>query len=86
MTDESMVIVEKILNIGGTAGILYLAIWFLVRTLKDQYENRIVTLEKRSDICEADRQQMSLRIHEIQTQRVAALERMLEEKLRLMAE
>ena len=86
MTDESIHIVEKLLNIGGTAGVLYVAIWFLVKTLKSQYENRIVVLEKRSDACEIDRQQMSQQIHEIQTQRVATLEKMLEGKYRLMTE
>lgn len=86
MTDESIYVVKELLNIGGTAGVLYVAIWFLVKTLKSQYENRIVILEKRSDVCEEDRRQMNLRIHEIQTQRVAALEKMLEEKFRVMTE
>lgn len=77
MTDHTAVIVEKLLSIGGTAGVLYIAIWFLVKTLKEQYENRITTLERRSDVCEEDRQRMSQRIHDIQTQRVTSLEQQL---------
>lgn len=86
MTDSSMVLAEKLLNIGGTAGVLYVAIWFLVKTLKGQYESRIVSLEKRSDLCEADRASMGQKIHDLQAQHVVALERMLEDKLRTMTE
>jgi ABC-type nickel/cobalt efflux system permease component RcnA len=77
MTDHTAVIVEKLLSIGGTAGVLYIAIWFLVKTLKEQYENRITTLEHRSDVCEEDRQHINQRIHDIQTQQITSLEQQL---------
>ncbi|WP_396275075.1 hypothetical protein [Hyphomonas sp.] len=70
-------VVEKLLNIGGTAGILYVAIYFLVRTLKDQYESRISALEVRSDHCEQDRRSMHQEIRLIQQERIGALERVL---------
>lgn len=80
-------IAEKLLNIGGTAGILYIAIWFLVKTLKSQYENRIGTLETRSDKCEEDRRTMHQEIRAIQeaalarqVERVGILERLLKER------
>lgn len=67
-------IVEKLLNLGGTAGVLYVAIYFLVRTLKGQYEGRITALEVRSDKCEDDRRAMHQEIRQIQDQRVKAME------------
>lgn len=82
MTPDSTSIhlVEKLINLGGTAGILYVAIWFLVRTLKDQYENRIGTLETRSDQCEQDRRAMHQEIRAIQSERIGILERLLKER------
>jgi len=67
-------LVEKLLNIGGTAGVLYVAIYFLVRTLKSQYEGRITALEVRSDNCEADRRAMHQEIRLIQDSRIKAME------------
>jgi uncharacterized protein YeeX (DUF496 family) len=67
-------VVEKLLNIGGTAGILYVAIYFLVRTLKDQYEGRISALEVRSDKCEQDRRSMHEEIRSMQEDRIRAME------------
>ena len=73
-------VIEKLLNIGGTAGILYVAIYFLVRTLKEQYESRISALEVRSDKCEQDRRAMHQEIRLIQQERIGALERVLRER------
>jgi hypothetical protein len=67
-------VVEKLLNIGGTAGVLYVAIYFLVRTLKDQYEGRISALEVRSDKCEQDRRSMHEEIRSMQEDRIRAME------------
>ena len=73
-------VVEKLLNIGGTAGVLYVAIYFLVRTLKDQYEGRISALEVRSDRCEEDRRSMHQEIRVIQQDWIGALDRVLRER------
>lgn len=67
-------IVEKLLELGGQAGLLWLAIWFLVRTLKDQYDARISALEGKSEECERDRQALHAQIHELQGQRIELLE------------
>lgn len=76
----SIHLVEKLLNIGGTAGVLYVAIWFLVKTLKGQYDNRINALELRSDKCEEDRRSMHQEIRAIQVERIGILERLLRER------
>lgn len=80
-------IVEKLLNIGGTAGVLYIAIWFLVKTLKGQYEGRITTLETRSDQCEQDRRAMHQEIRSMQesavqrqAERINILEQLLKDR------
>ena len=39
----------------GTPGLLAAAVYFVANKLSQQYESRIVALEKRSDECEQDR-------------------------------
>jgi hypothetical protein len=39
----------------GTPGLLMAAVYFVANKLSQQYESRIVALEKRSDECELDR-------------------------------
>jgi hypothetical protein len=39
----------------GTPGLLMAAVYFVANKLSQQYESRIVALEKRSDECEQDR-------------------------------
>ena len=50
--------ITELLKIGGNAGVLWVACWFLVKTLKVQYEGRIEALENAAKACEADRQQL----------------------------
>lgn len=69
----------KLVDIFGQAGILYIAIWFLVRILKTQYDQRIDTLEKRSDECETDRRSMHEQIHAMQQDRIKLLEQLLKD-------
>lgn len=77
---ETASIIGRLLEIGGQAGILYVAIWFLVRILKTQYDDRINALEKRSDECEADRRSMHEQIHGMQQNRIDLLEGILKDK------
>lgn len=80
MTPEAIAIAEKLSTMGGTALMLFLATYYLARTLKSQYDDRIKTLEKRSDACETDRKELSRLIHQIQNERIGILERLLEER------
>jgi hypothetical protein len=75
MEPSSIHIVEKLLNIGGTAGVLYVAIYYLVRTLKSQYDDRILALEKRSDKCEEDRRALHQEIRQMQVEQMRLIER-----------
>jgi hypothetical protein len=75
MEPSSIHIAEKLLNIGGTAGVLYVAIYYLVRTLKSQYDDRILTLEKRSDKCEEDRKSLHQEIRAMQSEQLRLIER-----------
>lgn len=77
---ESASLALKLLEIGGQAGVLYVAIWFLVRILKAQYDSRIDALEKRSDECEMDRRSMHESIHQMQQDRINLLEKTLQQK------
>jgi len=38
--------IKEILKIGGQAGILWVAIWWLAKSLREQYEHRIKALEE----------------------------------------
>lgn len=48
----------QLLNMGGTAGILYVCIWFLAKVIAKQNESRIESLERRSEECEKDRKEL----------------------------
>ena len=50
--------ITEILKIGGNAGVLWVACWFLVKTLKNQYEGRIKALEDAAKLCERDRKEL----------------------------
>lgn len=50
--------ITELLKIGGNAGVLWVACWFLVKTLKVQYECRIKALEEAAKVCETDRQKL----------------------------
>ena len=56
---------NKLLELGGQAGILWVAILYLTKTLKEAYETRIEALEKASDKCETDRIRLQNQIIEI---------------------
>ena len=70
-----------LLQVGGQAGVLYVAIWFLVRALKDGYDSRIGSLEQRSGECEQDRMKLHEQIHTMQTSRIRLLEKLLSEQV-----
>jgi uncharacterized protein YeeX (DUF496 family) len=77
---DTVTLIGRLLEIGGQAGILYVAIWFLVRILKSQYDSRIDALEKRSDECEMDRRSMHEQIHGMQQDRIKLLEDLVKTK------
>lgn len=80
MTPEALAIAEKLSTMGGTALMLFLATYYLARTLKSQYDERIKALEKRSEECEQHRLQLGKEIRAIQDNRIGILERLLEER------
>ena len=51
MSSEIISMFDKL----GTPGLLMAAVYFVANKLSQQYESRIVALEKRSDECEQDR-------------------------------
>ena len=82
MSPEVLSLIEKLGTMGGTAGMLLIATYYLARVLKGQYEARITHLEKRSDDCESDRREMHRAIHQMQTERIGILEKLLEDEKR----
>ena len=58
-------LLDTILKVGGQAAVLWVAIFYLARGMKKQYEDRIVALEKSSDECNRDRIELHRRIEEI---------------------
>lgn len=80
MSPELITLAEKLGSSASSALMLFLATYYLARTLKGQYDDRIKTLESRSDSCEGDRKELSRRIHDIQQERIGILERLLEEE------
>lgn len=80
MSPEFVTIIQRLADQATTALLLFLAVYWLARILKAQYDSRIANLEKRSDICESDRKELSRRVHDIQQERIGLLERLLKEK------
>ena len=78
MTTDMISLAERLLSVGGQAGMLLLATYYLARVLKGQYEARISELERRSEQCEEHRLQLGREIRSIQDNRIAILERLLE--------
>lgn len=78
MTTDMITLAERLLSMGGQAGMLLLATYYLARILKGQYEARISELERRSEQCEEHRLQLGREIRAIQDNRIAILERLLE--------
>lgn len=58
-------ILNQILELGGQAGILWVALFFLVKNMKLQYETRITALETSAAACERDRFELHRKIEEI---------------------
>lgn len=55
----------KIIASGVTGGTMFVACWWLVKALKEQYEKRIDALEKAAEQCAADRTKLHGRIEEL---------------------
>lgn len=66
-------ILGRAIDIGGTAGVLYVAIWFLVRTLKEQYDKRVGALEVAVAECDRDRRELHKQIDEIRSRQIEDL-------------
>jgi hypothetical protein len=81
MSPEFVPIIEKLAEQGVTAAMLFAAVYYLSRTLKVQYEARIISLEERSAACEAHRLELGREIRTMQNERINLLERKLEEKV-----
>jgi hypothetical protein len=71
MSPEAFSIIEKLSTMGGQAGILFAAVYYLARTLKTQYDSRIESLERRSSECEKDRIAMHGEIRAMQTSQLS---------------
>ncbi len=56
---------EELIRGGTTIGLLVPALVIVVRTLKEQYESRIASLEKRTEECERDRSQLNSQVQGI---------------------
>lgn len=80
MSPELTSILGRLADQGTSALLLFVAVWYLARVLKGQYDARITTLEKRSDVCETDRKEMGRRIHDMQQERIGILEKLLKER------
>lgn len=71
---ESIDLGAKLIELFGQAGVLYVAIWFLVKILKSQYDSRITALENASMACENDRRGLHEMIQKMQAERIERLE------------
>lgn len=80
MSPELITVAEKIISMGGQAGLLFLATYYLARTLKSQYESRIIALESHVVDCDKHRMELGKEIRDMQTERIHALERMVRER------
>lgn len=52
----------ELIQTGGTVAILWGAVWFMARTLREQYEDRITKLEEAVRDCERDREKLHAEI------------------------
>jgi uncharacterized protein YeeX (DUF496 family) len=80
MSPEAISIVEKLTTMGGQATMLFVACYYLARTLKSQYDSRITSLEERSAECEKHRMQLGKEIREMQSERIGLLETLLRDR------
>ncbi len=56
---------EELARGGAMIGMLVPALVIVVRNLKEQYECRIASLEKRTEECERDRMRLNIQVQEI---------------------
>tara|TARA_R110001599_G_scaffold352545_3_gene587775 strand:- start:992 stop:1201 length:210 start_codon:yes stop_codon:yes gene_type:complete len=63
--------IDKLLELGGQTGVMLVVIYYLSKTLKGSYEQRIIALEKQSDRCEIDRIKLRDRLEEILIKRTS---------------
>jgi hypothetical protein len=77
---ETFHLVPKLIDLFGQAGVLYVAIWFLMKMVKGQYDSRITALETLSAACEKDRKTLHEHIQKMQSERIILLEKFLSKK------
>tara|TARA_R110000764_G_scaffold227597_2_gene317786 strand:- start:4998 stop:5237 length:240 start_codon:yes stop_codon:yes gene_type:complete len=58
-------LLPEILKIGGQAGVLWVALFYLSKTIKGQYETRIAALESANKQQELDKMALHARIEDI---------------------
>lgn len=75
--------IQDLLTIGGQAGVLWVALYYLLKVLKSQYDVRITVLESRSDRCDEDRKILHSQMHALEREHTAALERWIDKLDRL---
>jgi hypothetical protein len=80
MDPALVAIFEAVAKQGLSAAILFLAVYYLSRTLKTQYEGRISSLEARSRECEMDRLELGREMRAMQSERIGLLEQMLQHR------
>lgn len=80
MSPELIAILERLGDQATSALLLFVAVYYLARMLKGQYDARITHLEQRCDLCESDRKELSKRIDDLQQERIGILEKLLKER------
>ena len=78
MEPEASKWIQELINIGGQAAVLWVALYYLLRVLKAQYDDRITALQKHSEQCEADYKALHQQMHELEREHSAAVERWME--------
>lgn len=80
MTPEMEDFLTKIIASGVTGGTMFAACWWLVKALKEQYEDRIKALEETlkdtARRCEDDRLRLHTRIEELWKELTQTVERL----------
>lgn len=74
MDPVAISVLEKVAEQGVVAAMLFVCVYFLSRTLKSQYDDRIKSVETRSSECEKDRIEMRREIRQIQSERISSQE------------
>lgn len=77
--DETTV-VKELIAIGGQAAVFWVALYYLLKILKQEYDARIGSLEHRSDKCEEDRVKLRDQMSSLQSDRINLLEKLLDKQ------